>query len=244
MTPSRSIRGEGTLAIFVILGLLGLGGWGLSKTKWFHGESKRATASTETTATLDAAHVDQQAKASATFQKIGETNAEAPESPQKRVIARFVPIGLGLTGAPDPAFLLELEKLKVAELTGKLAQADKISATLLQDAAQMRQDYAKALAAKRAADLAHEQAAAEARGAEQQAFWLMLVAGAAAVLYVWTKLSHVSPLSLSAAVRDLREGTTEPNAAIASLDANLTPFQQGNVALSHWVRRKLSKLSS
>lgn len=239
-----SQRGEATLIILLAVVLLGGGAWGLSKTKWFHGESKRAQASTETTAALVAATEDQSAKAAAVFQKIGETNTEAPDSPQRRVISRYVPIGLSLTGAPDPAFLLELERLKVAELTGKLAQADKISGALLHDAAEARRELARALAAKRASDLALEQAAAEARGAEQQAFWFTCIAVAAGLLYLWTKLSHVSPLSLSAAVRDLREGTTEPNEAIAALDANVTPFQQANVALNHWLRRKVSRIFS
>lgn len=239
-----NIRGEAATIILLAVVLLGGGAWGLSKTKWFHKGTKRAQTSTETTQQLVAASEAQSSKAAAVFQKIGETNAEAPVSPQQRVIARFVPIGLSFSGAPDPAFLLELEKLKVAELTGKLAQADKIAGTLMLDAAAARQDLARAIAAKRASDLALEQAAAHARGAEQQAFWFMLVAGTCAALYVWTKLSHISPLSLSAAVRDIRTGTGETNPAIAALDANVTPFQQMNVALMHWFRRKFSNLQS
>jgi hypothetical protein len=232
----RSERGEAVTIVLIALLVLGGGAWGLSKTKWFHGESKRAAASTTTTAQLVGAAEERNAKAAAVLTKIGETNTEAPESPQKRVIGRFVPIGLSLTGEPDPAFLLELERLKVAELGGKLAQANAINSELLGDAARLRQDYARALAAKRASDLALEQAAAAQRGAEQQAFWFMCIAGAAAALYLWTKLSHVSPLSLSAAVRDIRTGSNEPNAAIAAIDANVTPFQQANVALMHWLR--------
>jgi hypothetical protein len=237
--PRATNRGEVTLVVLAIVAVLGLGGWGLSKTKWFHRDTKRAAASSNTTAALVAATDERSAKAAAVFTKIAETNAEAPTSPQQRVIARFAPIGLSLTGAPDPAFLLELERLKVAELTGRLAQANALNTEILGDTARLQHDYARALAAKRASDLALEQAAAAQRGAEQQAFWFMLVAGAAAALYIWTKLSHVSPLSLSAAVRDLRTGTREPD-AIAALDTALTPFQQGNVAFHHWLRRKFS----
>jgi len=236
----RSVHGEAATIVLLVLVLIGGGAWGLSKTKWFHRESQRAATSTQTTQQLVTTSDDRSAKAAAVLQKIGETNAEAPASPQQRVIARFVPIGLSFTAAPDPAFLLELEKLKVAELTGKLAQADKLTSAIMTDSAKLRRDYAAALAAKRASDLALEQAAAETRGAEQQAFWLTLVALAAGALYLWTKLSHISPMSLSAAVHDLRTGTTEPNAAIAAIDANVTPFQQMNVALMAWLRRKLN----
>jgi hypothetical protein len=240
--PRTKDRGEATTVVILVVALLGLGGWGLSKTKWFHRESKRAATSTETTAALVATTDERAAKAAAVLTKIGETNAEAPASPQQRVIARFVPIGLSLTGEPDPAFLLDLERLKVAELTGRLAQANALNTEILGDTARLRQDYARALAAKRASDLALEQAAAAARAAEQQAFWFMLLAGVAVVLYLWTKLSHVSPLSLSAFARDIRTGAREPD-AIAALDANTTPFQQMNVALHHWFRTKLDAVT-
>jgi hypothetical protein len=239
-----SQRGEATLLILLAVVLLGGGAFGLSKTKWFHGESKRAKSSTETTAALVSTTEAQGAAAAAVLTKIGEANTTAPDSRERDFIARAVPIGLGFLPAPDPQKLLELERLKVAVLTGQLATATTLNDNLLADGAKLRRDYAAALAAKRASDLALEQAAAEARGAEQQAFWLTCIAAAAAALYLWTKLSHVSPLSLSAAVRDLREGTTEPNAAIAAIDANVTPFQQANVALNHWLRRKFTKIFS
>jgi len=230
--------------LIILLLLLGGGAWGVSKTKWFHGESKRAATSSATTTALVDSSEAQGAAAAAVLTKIGEANTTAPLSRERDFIARAVPIGLGFLPSPDPQKLLEMERLKVAVLEGKLETAAALNDNLLADGAKLRRDYAAALAAKRASDLALEQEAAKSRGAEQQAFWLTLVTGAAAALYLWTKLSHVSPLSLSAAVRDLREGTTEPNAAIASLDANLTPFQQGNVALNHWIRRKLSKIFS
>jgi hypothetical protein len=239
----HAARGEAATAVILLVALLGLGGWGLSKTKWFHRDSKRAAASTATTEALVTTQDERSAKAAAVLTKIGETNAEAPASPQQRVIARFVPIGLSLTGEPDPAFLLDLERLKVAELTGRLAQANAINTEILGDTARLRQDYARALAAKRASDLALEQAAAAARAAEQQQFMFMCVAIGVGALYLWTKLSHVSPFSLSAAVRDLRTGAREPD-AIAALDANITPFQQMNVALHHWLRRKTEAVVS
>lgn len=219
---------RGAIPVIYLVGVLVLGtvGWGLSKTKWFHGESTRAAASSQTTETLLNVNAVQDGKAAAVFAKIGETNAEAPDSPQRKVISRFVPIGLSLTGQPDPAFMLELERLKVATLTGKLEQADKINASLMQDAAETQKQLARAIAAKRASDMALEQAAAEARGAEQQAFWAILACLVAGVLYVYTKLTHTSPWALAKAVTDMRNGSGEANPAIAALDGVTTPMQQ------------------
>ena len=71
-----------------------------------------------------------------------------------------------------------------------------------------------------------------------------MVAGAAGLLYLWTKLSHVSPVSLSRFVEDHRNGTAEADPAIAALDGAITPFQQANIALTAWGRRKLAKIFS
>lgn len=244
MVTIKSNRGETTLLILLAVVLFGGGAWGLSKTKWFHGESKRAKSSTDTTAALVATTDAQGAAAAAVLTKIGEANTTAPDSRERDFIARAVPIGLGYLPAPDPQKLLELERLKVAVLTGQLATATTLNDNLLADGARLRRDYAAALAAKRASDLALEQAAAETRGAEQQAFWLTLVAGAAGLLYLWTKLSHVSPVSLSRFVEDHRNGTAEADPAIAALDGAITPFQQANIALTAWGRRKLAKIFS
>lgn len=237
---------RGSAAVLVLLGivLFGGGAWGLSKTKFFHGDSKRAKTATETTETLIATAGEQNGKAAAVFAKIGETNAEAPESPQKRVISRFVPIGMGFTGQPDPAFMLELEKLKVATLAGKLEQADKINATLMTDAADTRRELAKAVAGKRASDAELVQVAAERLGAEQQAFWFTLVAVAAVVLWAYVKLTHLSPGALATAVADIRNGTGEQNASIAAIDSVTSPTQQMMVRSNVWLKSKLGKLFS
>lgn len=237
-------RGAATLLIVGVLALLGVGGWGLSKTKWFHGESKRAAESTKTTDDLLAAQQKQGAVAAASVAKIGEANAVAPDSPSKAFISREVPVALASLPAPDVQALIEAERRKAAILEGRLQEADKLYGVAMQKADEYQKEAQRAIAAKRASDMALEQAAAESRGAEQQAFWFMLVAGAAVVLYIWTKLSHVSPLTLSAAVQDIRNGTAEANPAIASLDSALTPFQQANTRLMAWFRGKLAKVTS
>lgn len=237
-------RGFAAWIVVGIIALLGVGGWGLSKTKLFHGESKRAETSTQTTENLIKATDNQGAAAAAYVATIGATNSGAPESKEKQAIAGLVPVALSFLPAPDPNKLLEAEKLKNAYLSGQLSLANSLTASAISEAATARKETLKAISAKRASDLALEEAAAEARGAEQQAFWLMLIAGAIAILYIWTKLSHVSPLALSAAVKDMRSGTGEPNPAIAAIDSVTSPFQQANVALMHWLRTKLDKLKS
>lgn len=228
----KNNRAEVATTILLVIVLLGAGGWGLSKTKWFNGDAKRATQSTQTSNALLGATEEKDGKAAAVFAKIGETNSEAPDSPQKKVIGRFVPIGMSLTGAPDPAFMLELEKLKVAELSGKLAQADRINDSLMRDANETKRELAKAIAAKRASDQALEWAAAEKLGAEKQAFWFMLAAGAAAALYLYVKLTHLSPGALAEAVYDIKK---DPTQAIAAIDGVTTRLQQKLVNFSRRV---------
>jgi len=219
--------------ILLVIVLLGAGGYGLSKTKWFNGDAKRATQSTETTANLLSINAERDGKIASVFTAIGVTNSEAPESQQRRVIGRFVPVGLSLVSAPpDPAFLLELEKLKVAELSGKLSQADRINDALLRDAGATQRELAKAIAAKRASDQALEWAAAEKLGAEKQAFWFMLAAAGAAILYVYTKVTHLSPGALAEAVSDIRK---DPTQAIAAIDGVTTRLQQKLVRFSRRV---------
>lgn len=238
-------RGSGLVLVLVGALVLAVGGWGLSKTKFFHGESKRAESSRQTTDDLTAATNAQLAKGAAVFQVIGEANAKAPASKQRDYIARAVPIGMGYLGvAPDPQTVIEQQRLEIAILNGQLELANSIVSSQMGNVTKAKEETARALSAKRASDIALIESAAETRGAEQQAFWFMLIAGSAVVLYIWTKLSHVSPMTLSGAIHDIRKGTAEPNHAIAAIDSATTPFQQMNVAFIHWIRTKLDKVTS
>ena len=237
-------RGEALTIVLLAIVLLGGGAWGLSKTKWFDGASRRAATSTQTSETLIAAQQKQAAVAAASVVKIGEANAIAPDSPSKTFIGREVPVALASLPPADIEALIAAERRKAAVLEGRLVEADRLYGDAMKRADEYQQALARAISAKRASDLALQQAAAQELGAEQQAFWMMLLAGAAGVLYLWTKLSHVSPLSLSRAVAEIRTGDSEPNASIASLDGAITPFQQANVAMMHWARNKLSKLTT
>ncbi len=241
MTSTRS-----SVAVLVMLGVLLLGGgaWGISKTKWFHGESKRAATSTSTTNDLLAAKDKQGAVAAASVVKIGEANQVAPESPSRSFIAREVPVALASLPPPDADALLAAERRKAAVLEGRLVEADKLYGDAIKLAGEYQKEAARAVAAKRASDLALEQAAAETRGAEQNQFWLTLLAIAVGLLWAWTKLTHASPLALSRFVQDVKSGTGETNPTVAALDGALSPLQQLNIKAMVWARDKLGKLTT
>ncbi len=237
-------RGAASLLVIGIIALLGVGGWGLSKTRWFHGESKRAKTSTDTTNTLISAQNSQGGSAAAYVQTMGDVVSTLPESREKQFLGRAGQIALSYLPQADPQKLLEAERLKVAFLTGQLELAQTLTQNALQDSGKAKQELTRAIAAKRASDLALEQAAAEARGAEQAQFWMMCIAIAAVILWLWVKITHPSPLAISRAVQDMRTGSGETNPSIAALDGALTPFQQANVALMYWLRTKITKASS
>ncbi len=237
-------RGAATLLIVGIIALLGVGGWGLSKTKLFHGESKRADESAKTTAELLAAQNAQGAAAAAYVQTMGDVAATLPESRERDFLGRAGGIALSYLPKPDPQKVIEAQALKIAVLSGQLELANKLTGDALTRAEQADRRTSQAISSKRASDLALQEAAAETRGAEQQAFWLMLVAIAAGVLWVYNKLTHLSPGALATAVADIRNGTGEQNSAIAALDGVTTPTQQMMVRANVWTKSKLAKLFS
>lgn len=237
-------RGLAFLPVLGILALLGVGGWGLSKTRFFHGESKRADASTKTTEELLAAQNAQGAAAAAYTQTAGEVVSTLPESREKDYLGRALGISLSYLPKPDPQKIIEAQNLKIAVLSGQLELANKLTGYALTRAEAADRRTAQAISSKRASDLALQESAAEARGAEQQAFWLMLVAIAAGVLWIYNKLTHLSPGALATAVADIRNGTGEQNSAIAALDGVTTPTQQMMVKANVWFKSKLAKLFS
>lgn len=240
----RSTKGIANVVIILAVVLLGGGAWGISKTKWFSGDSRRAKTSTETTADLIAAKDKQGAVAAASVVKIGEANQAAPDSPAKAFIAREVPVALASLPAPDVQALIAAEQRKVAVMEGRLAEADRLYGDAMKRADEYQKEAQRAVAAKRAADLKLEQAAAETRGAEQQKFWFMCLAIAAFVLWAYVKITHISPGSLARAVADIRSGTGETNPAIQALDSATTPLQQWIVRGNAWFNSKVRKLVS
>ncbi len=241
MTSTRS-----SVAVLVMLGVLLLGGgaWGMSKTHWFDKRSKQAATSTNTTTELLASNAAQGGAAAAYVQTMGEVAATLPESKEKDYLGRAGTIALSYLPKPDPQKIIEAQALKIAVLSGQVELANKLTGTALQRASDAEQRAARAIAGKRASDLAMEQAAAQALGAEQNQFYLTIIAIVIAIGWVWTKATHASPLALSRFMQDVKSGTAETNPTVAALDGALTPFQQMNIKAMVWARDKLGKLTT
>lgn len=236
MHHSQLKGARGFAPILIVYILAGLGAiLFVTKPKFLNGDSKRAGTAVATTEKVLAATSNQSAKAGAVFAKIGETNAEAPDSPQKRVIGRFSTLGLSFTDAPDAAFMLALEKLKTAELSGKVAEAEKINGSLLQDAEKTRATLAKAISDKRASDTALVEEAAERIGAERARNWAILAVLVAVGLYLYVKLTHLSPGAVSTVATDIRAGVPP----LQALDSSTTRLQQWYISTLAKLKAKL-----
>lgn len=229
----KNARASVTLIVIAVIALFGAGGYFAVKSGVFNGETKRANENSKTTTELVAANASSNAKAASVFTAIGQVNSEAPESPQKKVINRFYPIGLGLTGKPDPEFLQQLDQLKIAEISGKLEQANAINGNLLQTVEQANLRADRALSAKQRSDDAIQEHAAAERAANAQKYLAIVMAVAALGLYAYAKVTHFSPGQIANYVTDIRSGATEPNSAIAALDSIASPLQQKIVNLLH-----------
>ena len=240
----RSTKAIATAGILLVLALAGACGYAVSKTKWFHGETKRAEASAKTTEELLSAQTAQGSAAAAYVTSMGDVVGTLPESREKDFLGRAGGIALSYLPKPDPAKIIEAQNLKIAVLSGQLELANRLTGDALHRAEVADQRTVRAIAGKRASDIALQEAAAEARGAEQAQFWMMLLAGSVAVLWAYTKLTHLSPGKLSTIVADLRNGTGEQNQAIQIIDSATTPLQQmmtkTNVKLDAFIRKVFS----
>lgn len=236
-------RGAVWIVALLAVSLLG-GGLMILKPKWLHGDSKRAQTSTATTTELLASQTAQAGAAAAYVQTMGEVVGTLPASKEKDFLGRASGIALSYLPKPDPQKIIEAQNLKIAVLTGQLELADRLTGSALQRADLAEQRTARAIAAKRASDLELQQVAAARLAEERQQNIVIAVAVLLLALYLWTKASHISPLTLSRAVQEIRTGSGETNPAIAALDGATTPFQQANTALMHWARTKLAKLTS
>lgn len=228
-------RGEALTIVLVAIVAIGAGAFGLSKTKWFHGDTKRANQASETTTALVEATTKQGAVAAASVVKIGEANSTAPDSPEKSFIGREVPVALASLPKPDPEALLAAERRKVAVMEGRLAEASSLYGDALKRADMLEKERTEALQAKREADAELQRVAAERLGAEKQAFWMWCGIGALVALYLWTKLTHLSPAALAEAVSDIKNGPGEEHHAIRALDGVTSRFQQSMVRLTRKV---------
>lgn len=235
-------RGAIWIIAMVAVALLGAG-LAVLKPSWLHGDSKRAKTSTQTTEALVSATNAQGGAAAAVLVKIGEANGTAPDSKEKAFISAAVPIGLSYLPAPDPAKLLEMEKLKTAFLTGQLELAQTLTVSAYQKAEDAQKATARALAAKRASDEDLTIEAALRLGAERNQNILIAVAVLFVGLYLYVRSTFIHPGSLATAINDMRSGTGEPNAVIAAIDSALTPLQQKMVKAHAFFQSLVSKLT-
>ena len=240
----KSARAFATILLIGIIALLGASTYGAIHFGLFSGESKRAKVNTQTTQALVSAETASGASAAAYTATMASVAATLPESNEKAFLVKAGAVALSYLPPPDPQKLLEAEKLKTAFLTGQLELANSLTASALNDSAAMQKKLTQAIAAKRASDVAIQQAADKDAANDADKFLLVCIAVAAGLLYLWTKASHISPLTLSRAVADIKNGTVETNPAVAALDGALTPFQQLNTKFMVWLRSKFAKVTS
>lgn len=197
----------------------------VAKPKVFHGDNRRAKASAESTAKLEAATTAQGAAAAASVVKIGEANASAPESPAKNFIAQEVPAALAKLPAPDPLELLAAEKRRAAVMEGRAEEAAHLYGLETARASALQRDLTTALAARRQADAALSEAAAARLATERQRTLWIVIAGLVAALWLYARAFSITPASLGSIAADIRSGTPP----IQAMDTHLAPWLHASV---------------
>jgi hypothetical protein len=225
MKLSDTRSGFTGLEIAAALAVLAGVAW-LVKPSLFPGASKRAATSTEATAQLVAATDAQGASAAASVTKIGQANSDAPESPARSFIAQEVPVALSRLPTPDPKALLEAERRRSAVMEGRLDEARALYERTAKESAKLQRERDEALAARRAADLALEQAAA----AEHARTVQLLAAGIVAFLllagWIYSKVYSITPDAIGKIAADVRAGI----APLTALDTHLSPKLHARVS--------------
>ncbi len=211
-------RGMTGIEVLAALALLGAVAWWV-KPSLFPGQSKRAAASTQATAAVEATTNAQGASAAASVVKIGEANAAAPASPSKDFIGREIPMALSRLPAPDPQALLEAEKRRVAVMEGRLDEARRLYESAAKQSEKLQRERDEALASRRAVDLQLEQAAAAEHARTTQMIGFAIVALLLCAGWVYTKVYSVGPDTLGKIAADVRNGVP----GVQALTDNLAP---------------------
>jgi hypothetical protein len=221
------MKNRGTGLVEVIVALVALaGGFLLAKPKLLDGDSRRASKSTETTQALIEKQDERGATAAAYVVKMDEVVGTMPESPEKSFLGQAADITLANLPQANARALIEAERLKNAVLTGQVREARALYEAALNKSETLTRDLERAVAAKRRSDLALEQAAAERLGAERTRNQMILVAALAVGLFLYVKLTHLSPGALATAVNDIRRDHADP---ITALDSVATRTQQSAI---------------
>lgn len=222
MKSSKSCRGEATLLVLAAVAVVGAALF-LFRPRASHGDSRRADASVQATAAVDATTTKQGAEAAASVVKIGEAAAAAPHSLENTFISREVPLALAKLPPPDASALIAAERRKVAVLEGRVEETHRLYNDALKRADALAQEKADALAQRRAVDGELSRVAAERLGALRERNGMVAVVILALLLIGYIKFTHISPGGLSSIVKDLRSGEVQP---IHAVDAVANRFTQ------------------
>jgi hypothetical protein len=232
----RNSKGIAPLVVIGALALIGAVGLWVAKPKALHDETRRADQSEQASVEVKAAHEKEvaalnhkSAEAAASAQVMADVTASLPATTEKKFLIEEGKVMASKLEAPDPAELLRAEQRKNAVLSGKVAEAESLYSEALKHSAKLSDDLAdaeaktaKAQAARDEVDRALAETAALHRGMERQRNMTLLGLALLAALYLWTKLSHLSPSALAEATADIHKGKD----AIAALDGVASRFQQ------------------
>ena len=201
----RSNKGVTGIEIALIVAVVGALGW-FAAPKIFHGASRRADNSAKATEQLEQATNAQGASAAASVTKIGEAAGMAASSPAIDFIRREVPVALASLPTPDPRAILRAEQRRVAVMEGKLDEARRLYEVEAKRAAKLQEERDEALAARRQADVALQEAAAAEHAATVQAMAAGGLALIALALWAWAKLNGFSTRTVGQMAADIRAG--------------------------------------
>jgi hypothetical protein len=214
-----------SLAVVLALAALGIGGLWVAKPALFGGASKRAATGTAATAAVEQTVTAQGAAVAASVVKIAEANTAAPESPSRAFIGQETTVALSRLPAPDPKALLEAERRRAAVMEGRLDEARRLYEAAAKTSERLQRERDEAFAARHAADLAFEKAAAAEHARTMQALGAGVVAVIVAGLFIYAKIYSITPEAIGRVAADVRAGIP----AGVALDTHLAPRLHGRV---------------
>ncbi len=224
-TDQRAFAPIPVIAILVLVGLLG---WGATKTiPAFNKDSRNAKKGEKTTTELVAAGNAVGAAQTASAQVIGEAVADMPASENRSFVLNEIPIMLARGPAPDPKQIIAARDRRIAFLEGNLAAQEKLTDKALKDAGELRSQLAEATSAKQASDQVATVAAAEKLAANRTSIGLGILLAIAVIAFLWLRSwMHGNTLSFS--------GLGEISAMVHKGEASLEQAMDSVVDRRNW----------
>ena len=136
---------------------------------------------------------------------IGTAAGMATSSPAVDFIRREVPVALAKLPTPDPTALIQAEQRRVAVMEGKLDEARRLYEVEAKRAAKLQEERDEALAARKQADVALQEAAAAEHARTMQAVGLGALALILGGLWVFAKVNGLSVATLGQMAADMRQ---------------------------------------